>query len=232
MRALLFDTFGTLVDWRSSLINAFTEFGRLRRWERPWADLVDEWRALYQPMVERVRSGDLPWTDLDNLHRLALVELLPRFRLTDLASEEIDELTLYWHRLSAWPDTVPGLSRLKHKFILSPLSNGNFSLLVAVAKFAGLPFDAILGSDFFKHYKPDPETYLGACAIFKMPPGEMVMVAAHNYDLEAARELGLVTAFVARPHEYGPRQKKDLRPEGPWDFVAKDMIELAELMGC
>jgi 2-haloacid dehalogenase len=232
MRALLFDTFGTLVDWRTSLIQAFTEFGRQKGWERPWAELVDDWRAPYEPMMNRVRSGELPWTDLDALHRMALMDLLPRFGLDALSSDEVDQITLFWHRLSAWPDSVPGLNRLKRKLTLAPLSNGNFSLLVDLGKFAGLPFDAILGCDLFKHYKPDAETYLGACSLLKLSPGEVVMVAAHNYDLAAARDLGLKTAFVPRPAEYGPRQTKDLRPEGPWDFVADNMIELAELLGC
>jgi 2-haloacid dehalogenase len=232
MKALLFDTFGTLVDWRTSLINSFAELGEEKGWDRPWADLVDEWRALYQPMMDRVRSGELPWTDLDALHRMALAELIPKFGLEALGSDEIDNLTLFWHRLSAWPDSVSGLNRLKRKFILAPLSNGNFSLLLDLGKFAGLPFDAILGCDLFKHYKPDVETYLGACKLLKLSPGEAIMVAAHNYDLAAARDLGLNTAFVPRPAEYGPGQTKDLRPEGPWDFVADNMIELAGLLGC
>lgn len=232
MRLLLFDTFGTLVDWRTSLIAIFTDFGRQKGRQLQAAEIVDRWRMAYEPMMDRVRTGKLPWTDLDTLHRLSLTEMLPDFQLSDLTATEIDQLTLGWHQLSAWPDSVAGLTRLRRKFILSPLSNGNFSLLVDLSKFAGLPWDAILGADLFKHYKPDRETYLGACQLFKTAPAEVMLVAAHNYDLKAAQNLGLKTAFVARPTEYGPRQTKDFGPEGSWDFVAHNMIELAGLLGC
>jgi len=232
MKVLLFDTFGTLVDWRTSLIATLTDFGREKGRELPAAEIVDRWRAAYQPMMARVRTGKLPWTDLDALHRMALTELLPDFQLSDLTTAEIDQLTLAWHKLSPWPDTAPGLTRLRSKFILGPLSNGNFSLLVDLAKFAGIPWDAVLGSDLFKHYKPDPETYLGACDLLKTPPADVMLVAAHNYDLKAAQSLGLKTAFVGRPAEYGPHQTKDFAPAGDWDFVARDMIELAGLLGC
>ena len=232
MKVLLFDTFGTLVDWRTSLISALTEFGREKGRQVPAVEIVDRWRAAYEPMMARVRTGKLPWTDLDALHRMALTELLPHSKVADLTAAEIDQLTFGWHQLSPWPDSVPGLTRLKRKFILAPLSNGNFSLLVDLAKFAGLPFDTILGADLFKHYKPDPETYLGACELLKVSQVEVMLVAAHNYDLKAAQSLGLKTAFVARPTEYGPHQAKDFGPEGAWDFVARDMIELAGLLGC
>ena len=232
MKVLLFDTFGTLVDWRTSLIAALTDFGRQKGRQFPADEIVDRWRSAYEPMMARVRSGKLPWTDLDALHRMALMELLPDFQLADLTEAEIDQLTFGWHQLSPWPDSVPGLTVLKRKFILAPLSNGNFSLLVDLAKFAGLPWDTVLGSDLFKHYKPDPETYLGACELFKTSPADVMLVAAHNYDLKAAQSHGLKTAFVARPTEYGPRQSKDFGPECAWDFVARDMIELAGLLGC
>jgi 2-haloacid dehalogenase len=232
MRVLLFDTFGTLVDWRTSLIAFLTDFGRQKGRQIPAAEVVDRWRTAYEPMMNRVRTGKLPWTDLDALHRMALTELLPDFQLSDLTAAEVDQLTLGWHQLSPWPDSVPGLTRLKHKFILGPLSNGNFSLLVDLSKFAGLPWDAILGADLFEHYKPDVETYLGACELLKTSPSDVLLVAAHNYDLKAAQALGLKTAFVGRPTEYGPRQMKDFGPEGDWDFVARDMIGLAELLGC
>jgi 2-haloacid dehalogenase len=232
MKVLLFDTFGTLVDWRTSMIAALTDFGRQKGRQFPADQIVDRWRTAYEPMMARVRTGNLPWTDLDALHRMALTDLLPEFELSDLTAAEIDQLTFSWHQLSPWSDSVPGLTFLKRKFILAPLSNGNFSLLVDLAKFAGLPWDAILGSDLFKHYKPDPETYLGACELFKTSPAEVMLVAAHNYDLRAAQGLGLKTAFVARPTEYGPHQSRDFGPEGSWDFVARDMVELAGLLGC
>ena len=232
MKVLLFDTFGTLVDWRTSLIVALTDFGRQKGRQIAAAELVDRWRAAYEPMMDRVRKGKLAWTDLDALHRSALTEILPDFQLSDLTAAEIDQLTLGWHRLSPWPDTVGGLTRLKRRFVLAPLSNGNFSLLVDLSRYAGLPWDAILGADLFKHYKPDPETYLGACDLLKLPPAEVMLVAAHNYDLGAARVLGLKTAFVPRPTEYGPHQSKDFGPEGDWDFVARDLIELAGFLEC
>jgi 2-haloacid dehalogenase len=232
MKVLLFDTFGTLVDWRTSLIATLTDFSRKKGRLLPAAEMADRWRAAYEPMMNRVRTGKLSWTDLDTLHRMALTELLPEFHLSDLAAAEIDQLTFAWHQLSPWPDSVAGLARLRRKFILAPLSNGNLSLLVDLAKFACLPWDAVLGADLFKHYKPDPETYLGACELLKTAPAEVMLVAAHNYDLKAAQALGLKTAFVARPTEYGPHQTKDFGPEGSWDFVAHNMIELAGLLGC
>jgi 2-haloacid dehalogenase len=232
MKVLLFDTFGTLVDWRTSLIATLTDFSRKKGRQLPAAEMADRWRAAYEPMMNRARTGKLPWTDLDTLHRMALTELLPEFHLSDLTAAEIDQLTFAWHQLSPWPDSVAGLARLRRKFILAPLSNGNFSLLIDLAKFAGLPWDAVLGADLFKHYKPDPETYLGACELLKTAPAEVMLVAAHNYDLKAAQALGLKTAFVARPTEYGPHQTKDFGPEGSWDFVAHNMIELAGLLGC
>jgi 2-haloacid dehalogenase len=232
MKILLFDTFGTLVDWRTSMIAVLTDFGRDKGRQIPAAEIVDRWRAAYGPLMDRVRTGKVAWTDLDDLHRMSLTELLPEFQLSDLTAPEIDQLTLGWHQLAPWPDSVPGLTRLKRKFILGPLSNGNFSLLVDLSKFAGLPWDAMLGADLFRHYKPDPQVYLGACELLKTPPSEVMLVAAHNYDLKAAQALGLKTAFVGRPTEYGPRQVKDFGAEGKWDFVACDMIELAELLGC
>jgi 2-haloacid dehalogenase len=226
IKALLFDTFGTVVDWRSSLIDAFSRFGQSRQLDVDWSKLVDQWRSAYWPSMDKVRKGKLAWTTLDELHRAALVNLLPGFKL-ELSANDIDDLNTLWHRLEPWPDARSGLARLKSHFLIGPLSNGNFALMVELNKFARLGWDFILGSDIFRHYKPDPETYLEACSLLGLKPAQVMMVAAHNYDLHAARSFGLRTAFVPRPTEYGPSQTKDLRPEGPWDIVAIDLEDLA-----
>jgi 2-haloacid dehalogenase len=230
-RAIVFDTFGTVVDWRGSLIRALNEFGKERGLDAPWERIADRWRAAYQPNLDRVRLGELPWTILDELHRDALVELLPEFAIASLPENDVRFLTTCWHRLSPWPDAVEGLRRLKKKYVIGPLSNGNLSLLVDLAKFAELPWDVIFGADLFRHYKPDPETYLGVCAFLRLRPEQVMLGAAHNYDLAAARELGLRTAFIPRPLEHGKGQTTDLSADQPWDIVAADLIDLAEQLG-
>ncbi len=232
VKALIFDTFGTLVDWRSSLITDLAKFGRHRGIEADWPSLVDSWRAAYAPSMDRVRKGGLPWTVLDELHRASLEKLLAEHGIaTGLGEADIDFLTRAWHRLHPWPDTVAGMTRLRERYILGPLSNGNVALLINLARFARLPFDVILGSDLFHHYKPDPETYLGACALLRLRPAEVMMVAAHNYDLGAATALGLKTGFIPRPTEYGPLQNKDFKADGDWDVIADDMHDFAAKMG-
>jgi 2-haloacid dehalogenase len=231
VRAIVFDTFGTVVDWRGSLIRALNEFGEERGLDAPWERIADRWRAAYQPNLDRVRRGELSWTILDELHRNALIELLPEFAIAPLPEKEIRFLTTSWHRLSPWPDAVEGLRRLKKKYVIGPLSNGNLSLLVNLAKFAELPWDVIFGADLFRHYKPDPETYLGVCAFLGLRPEQVMLGAAHNYDLAAARELGLRTAFIPRPFEHGEGQTTDLSADQPWDTVAADLIDLAEQLG-
>jgi 2-haloacid dehalogenase len=227
VRAIVFDTFGTVVDWRSSLIRALKEFGMERGLEAPWEKVADRWRAAYQPNLNRVRTGELEWTILDDLHHAALVQLLPEFGIPPLPESDLHFLTKCWHRLSAWPDAVDGLRRLKKKYVIGPLSNGNLSLLVNLAKFAGLPWDVIFGADLFRHYKPDPETYLGVCAFLGLRPRQVMFGAAHNYDLAAARMLGLRTAFIPRPLEHGPGQTTDLRADQSWDIIATDLVDLA-----
>jgi 2-haloacid dehalogenase len=180
--------------------------------------------------MDKVRKGTLAWTTLDELHRAALVNLLPTFNLEQLSANDIDDLNALWHRLKPWPDARPGLARLKSHFLIGPLSNANFALMVELNKFASLGWDFIFGSDIFRHYKPDPETYREACSLLRLKPSQVMMVAAHNYDLQAARSFGLRTAFIPRPTEYGPSQTKDLRPEGPWDIVASDLEDLARQM--
>jgi 2-haloacid dehalogenase len=232
VRAIVFDTFGTIVDWRESLIISLQSFGAERGLEAPWDKVADRWRAAYMPNLDRVRHGALDWTILDELHYAALVELLPEFGIVSLPESDLRFLTSCWHRLSPWPDAVEGLRRLKRKYIIGPLSNGNLSLLVNLAKFAELPWDVIFGADLFRHYKPDPETYLGVCGFLGVRPEQVIMTAAHNYDLAAAKELGLRTAFIPRPTEHGPGQTTDLSAEQNWDVVATDLVDLADRLGC
>jgi len=232
IKALTFDVFGTVVDWRRSLIREGQELGRARGLTVDWAQFADAWRGLYQPMLERVRSGDLPWTKLDDLHRMALDRLLTEFRITGLAEGEVDHLNRAWHRLDPWPDAVAGLARLKRRFVLATLSNGNVALLVDMARRAGLPWDAVLGAEVARHYKPQTQAYLTTAALLGLEPAQCMMVAAHNGDLAAASGLGFRTAFVARPTEHGPGQKTDLAAERAWDVVADSFIDLAARLGC
>jgi 2-haloacid dehalogenase len=231
LRAIVFDVFGTVVDWRSSLIEDLTQFGRARGIAADWPGLVDAWRGAYRPSMNRVRNGERQWTVLDDLHRESLAHLLGRFGLDSLSPADLDEITLFWHRLRPWPDSVAGLERLRRRFIVGSLSNGNVALQVDLAKSAGLPWDVIFASDLFHHYKPDPETYLGACGLLRLAPEQVMLAAAHNDDLRAAQTHGLRTGFIARPGEYGPHQQQDVVPEGDWDVVADSIVGLAERLG-
>jgi len=231
IQALVFDVFGTVVDWRTSLIRRFEQFGRDNGLTADWAGLVDDWRGQYQPLMNEVRTGKREWAYLDELHRVALEQLLPRYGLTDLNDSQKYGLVQGWHFLDPWLDSVPGLTRLKKKFILATLSNGGLRLLTDMARYANLPWDAVFSADIFRHYKPDPEVYLGAAALLDSPPQDVMLVAAHNYDLKAARQCGFKTAFVARSTEYGPRQTHDFAAESDWDYVAADFVELAAKLG-
>lgn len=230
-KVIVFDTFGTVVDWRGSLIADLSAYGAQRGVTADWPALVDAWRAAYHPSMDRVRKGELPWTRLDDLHRASLDKLVADFGIKGLTEADLVHINLGWHRLKGWPDSVPGLTRLKAKFIIGPLSNGNVSLLLEMAKFAGIPWDMIFGSDLFGHFKPDPETYLGVAKMMNLQPGEVMMGAAHNNDLAAARRCGLMTAFFPRPNEYGPHQKRDYKAEQDWDVVATDIEDLARQLG-
>jgi 2-haloacid dehalogenase len=233
VKALVFDVFGTVVDWRTSLIADFTKWSKTRGIAADWTALVDGWRGLYAASMDEVRKHpERGYVILDKLHRQSLEKLVAQFAITGLNEADLHYLTMGWHRLHPWPDSVAGLTRLKKKYIISPLSNGNVALLTNMAKFAGLPWDLVMSAELFEHYKPDPETYLGAARLLGLPPGEVMMVAAHNKDLEAARTHGLKTAFVARPTEYGPLQKRDFKADGDWDIVAADFGGIAERMGC
>ncbi len=228
VRAILFDVFGTVVDWRASLVAELTAFGASREITADWAALVDAWRAAYKPSMDRVRRGDLPWTKLDDLHRQSLSELLQEQGIAGLSEADRERIAMGWHRLHAWPDAVEGTVRLHRRCITAPLSNGNVSLLIDLARFNGLPWDMIFGADVSGHYKPDPQTYLGACRMLSLDPAEVMLCAAHNDDLQAAQRHGLRTAFVARPTEHGPHQKQDFAATGPWDHVVSGIDELAE----
>ena len=232
VRAVVFDVFGTVVDWRSGVAREAAPF--LARHGAPGADpaaFADAWRRCYQPAMEEVRSGRRPFTRLDVLHRENLDAVLPDFGIDPgvVPASELDELTLAWHRLDPWPDAVAGLTVLKAKTIIAPLSNGNIVLMLDMAKRAGLPWDAILGAEVTQAYKPTRDSYLRTAELLAMQPHEVCLAAAHNSDLAAARACGLKTAFVARPTEHGPAQSTDLRPEQDWDAVAADFVALAEL---
>jgi 2-haloacid dehalogenase len=233
VKALVFDVFGTIVDWRTSLITDFTQWGENRGIKADWTALVDGWRAVYAASMDEVRKHpERGYVILDQLHRQSLEKLVAQLSITGLTDADLNHLTMGWHRLRAWPDSVAALTRLKKKFIISPLSNGNVALLTNMAKFAGLPWDLVMSAELFEHYKPDPEVYLGAARLLCLKPEQVMMCAAHNHDLKAAQKLGLKTAFVARPTEYGPLQKYDFEARGDWDVVGKDFGEVADKLGC
>jgi 2-haloacid dehalogenase len=228
VKALVFDVFGTVVDWRSSVTAEVQELAKRKNLTVDGAKFADAWRAGYGPSMNRVRTGELPWTKLDALHRMTLDRILVEFGMTSLTDAEKESLNRSWHRLKPWPDSVAGLTRLKKKFIIAPLSNGNIGLMTDMAKHAGLPWDCILGAELVRHYKPDREVYQSAADFLALQPAEVMMVAAHLGDLRAAKAVGLKTAFVTRPLEYGPNGKPDLSADASVDVTAKDFIELSE----
>lgn len=232
VEALLFDVFGTVVDWRSSIIDDLGRFGSEKGIKADWAQFADDWRGLYQPAMEEVRSGRRAWTILDVLHRESLDKLIAKHGLTGLSEADKVHINKVWHRLRPWPDAVAGLARLKARYIIGTLSNGKVGLLTRMAKFGALPWDVILGAETAGAYKPLPQAYLASAELLNLAPGRVMLVAAHNGDLAAARKAGLRTAFVARPGEYGPNQNRDLKAEGDWDVVTDSFIGLAEVMGC
>jgi 2-haloacid dehalogenase len=229
VKALCFDVFGTVVDWRGSIAREVDALFAQRGIACDGHAFADAWRGRYQPAMEEVRSGRRPWLKLDVLHRENLLAVLAE---RDIALDEdaIDQLNLAWHRLAPWPDVVAGLQRLKTRYILATLSNGNVALMVNMAKHAGLPWDAILGAEVAGHYKPQPEAYMAAARLLALSPGQCMMVAAHNDDLAAASALGFRTAFIVRPTEYGPGQTKDLAATGDWDYSVRSLVELAEAL--
>lgn len=228
VKALAFDVFGTTVDWRGSIIREGREWGKTKGLATDWASFADRWRAGYAPAMDKVRKGIWPWMKLDEIHRRILDELLTEFNITGLSEPEKDHWNRVWHRLEPWPDSVRGLTRLKQDFVITTLSNGNVSLLVEMAKHAGLPWDTVLSAELFHHYKPDRETYLGAASILDCKPPELMLVAGHPDDLRAARSYGLRTAYVVRPLEFGPAAKAPVFEKDEFDVVAGDFMELAE----
>jgi 2-haloacid dehalogenase len=231
VQALLFDVFGTVVDWRGSIIRDLTGFGAARGLTADWTKITDEWRALYQPSMEQVRSGARPWTILDVLHRESLDVLLEKHGLETLGEADRQYLTRAWHRLSPWPDVVSGLTRLKSRYIIGTLSNGNVGLLTRMAKFGGLPWDVVLGAETARAYKPLAAAYTTSAALLNLEPHQLMLVAAHNDDLGAARAAGLATGFVTRVGEYGPDQTKDLKATSDWTVDARDFDDLADTFG-
>jgi 2-haloacid dehalogenase len=233
IKACLFDVFGTVVDWRSSVTRDLEGFARANGISGvDWLEFAVEWRRLYQPSMEAVRSGRRPFTILDVLHRESLEKLLERYRIAGLYEADLDHMNRAWHRLDPWPDVREGLAKLKRNHIIAPCSNGNIALMVNLAKRAGLPWDCILGAETARAYKPMPEAYLASCRQLGLAPSAVMMVAAHNNDLKAAKAQGLATAFVARPQEHGPGQTSDLAPDPSCvDLPAADFVELADRLG-
>jgi len=228
VRALVFDVFGTVVDWRAGVAR---ESRRLLGDVVDAEALADAWRGRYVPSMDRVRRGELPWTSLDDLHRASLDELLAELGVPDVPEPVRSELVLAWHRLEPWPDSVAGLTRLKARHVIASLSNGNVALLVDMAKHGGLPWDTVLSAELFGHYKPDPAVYDGAARLLGLPPERVLMVAAHTSDLAAARARGLRTAYVHRPGEKGPAAAPPPATEPEADFSVASLTELATHLG-
>jgi len=231
IKALTFDVFGTVVDWRTSIALAGEQFGHKRGLQVDWYEFADAWRRGYEPAMDRVRRGLLPWTSIDGLHRIILDQLLEEFDIQGLSTRDKDYLNRVWHRLDPWPDVARGLARLRRRFVIAALSNGNIALLTNMAKRAALPWDCILSSELARHYKPDPQVYQTAAEMLGLAPGQIGMVAAHIHDLRGAMAVGFKTIFVPRPLEYGPAGHPDLESDPAFDLVASDFCNLAEKLG-
>ena len=231
VRALTFDVFGTVVDWRGSIIREGQLLSASKGFTVDWGDFADRWRRGYGPAMNQVRTGELPWTTIDDLHRMILEDLLVEFELTSLNEQERDALNKVWHRLMPWPDTVSGLNRLKAKYVITTLSNGNVSLLTNMAKNAGLPWDAILSAELAGQYKPAPEAYQKAADLLDLPIEQVMMVATHPSDLRAAARTGMRTAYVDRPLERGPGGAQSVVADGDFDVLATDFLDLADQLG-
>jgi 2-haloacid dehalogenase len=228
IKALAFDVFGTVVDWHRGIREEAAALAARHGIAGDWARFAEDWRAGYPQAMDRVRRGELPWTRIDALHRMILDDIAPRHGLAGLPEAELAQLNLAWHRLPPWPDAVEGLSLLKRKRIVTTLSNGNMSLLVDMARHAGLPWDCVISAELFRHYKPDPEAYLGCADLLGIAPQELMLVACHPSDLRAARRAGLRTAYVVRPLEHGPGAQTPHVVDGEFDCVAQSFVELSE----
>ena len=232
VQALTVDVFGTVTDFRSTIIDEGRRLAESRDWpEVDWGEFADRWRGGYEPAMHRVRTGELPWTAIDPLHRMILDELLADYGLDDLDEAGRTEFNLAWHRLQPWPDVIGGMNRLKTRYIVAALSNGNISLLTRMAKHAGFPWDCVLSAELAQHYKPDPEVYLTAARYLDLEPDQVLMTAAHIHDLEGARAVGFRTAFIPRPDEWGPGGEAEKPEEGQFDIVARDFHDLADQLG-
>ena len=231
IKVLAFDVFGTVVDWRSSVIAEGEQLGKAKGLQIDWPAFADAWRSIYRPYMDRVGAGKLPWTKLDDLHRQMLEETLLRVGVHILSEDEKQHFNRVWHRLKPWPDSVPGLNRLKSRFTITTLSNGNVSLLTNMAKNAGLPWDCILSAENVRRYKPDPAVYRLVPELFDLKPEQVMMVAAHEHDLHAAQKHGLRAAFVHRPLEHGSGKESAIPPAERYDIVATDFLDLASKLG-
>ena len=238
VKALLFDVFGTVVDWRSGIANEVKKIANKNKIVINPNDFADAWRAEYQPAMEEIRKGNRSFTILDILHMENLKKISSRFGLDKLSSDDFDLLVKAWHRLPGWPDSSEGLNKLKTKFIIATQSNGNIALMVNMAKYSNLNWDVILGAEVVGHYKPEPEAYLNACRALHLNPEECMMVAAHDDDLKAASLQGMKTGYVHRPYEYGKdklfdiSEVNDYKGDRSWDFISKDLNDLAYQLGC
>ena len=231
VKALTFDVFGTVVDWYGSIIREGQLLAANKGYDVDWEKFAVSWRAGYGPAMNKVRSGEMPWTKIDDLHRMILNDLVEEYNLTGMSEAELVHFNEAWHRLSPWPDTVSGLNKLKSKYVITTLSNGNVSLLTHMAKNGGLPWDAVLSAELSGHYKPDPEAYLKAADLLSLKPEQVMMVAAHPGDLRAAARTGLKTAYVIRPLERGPGRPVNRNPDGEFDYTAEDFNDLARQLG-
>ena len=227
IKALLFDVFGTVVDWRQSVINQFNQFELKTQIKGDWEKVTDLWRQNYQPSMEDVRSGKRPWVNLDTLHKESLVKIIDEIQIQGVKEDDLDQMTLYWHNLDQWSDVEDGLNKLRSNYTISTLSNGGTKLLTNLSHINNIKWNNIFSAENFKCYKPDPKTYLGASDILGHKPNEVLMVAAHNQDLQAAKSCGLMTAFVSRPKEYGENQDFDLKADENIDISATDFIDLS-----
>jgi 2-haloacid dehalogenase len=231
IEVLAFDVFGTVVDWRGSLVAEGERLGREKDLHLDWGRFADAWRARYRPSMERVMRGELPWTILDDLHRASLDDVLAEMGVAGLSEAEKDDLNRVWHRLRPWPDSVPGLLRLRSRYILATLSNGNVRLLVDMARHASLPWDCVLSAELVRAYKPDPRVYQMVGRLLRVAPSAVLMVAAHPADLRAARAEGLRTAYIPRPLEHGLESPPESAPDPPFDLTATDLLDLARQLG-
>jgi 2-haloacid dehalogenase len=231
IQALTFDVFGTVVDWRTGVAGEGRRLGQLHGVDADWERVADAWRGLYIPYMNRVRAGELPWTNFDRLHRMSLDQVLDELQISGLDGPARDELTHAWERLPAWPDAAAGLDALGGRFTVATLSNGNRAQQEALMRFTGLPFQRLISAEDFQHYKPDPEVYQGAADMLRLEPDQVMMVAAHKPDLQAARFAGLRTAFVERPLEKGPSGGADRLPDHESDIQATDFLHLARQLG-